>query len=90
MSTTFGSCFAGGSYRRCAQDSVPFLFTNEIADILLKACVFRREYYNETFLRDLLDLRDPTLMPVQIKFVDKLYQVGKLPHGMYTEWPLKP
>ncbi|KAI5694408.1 hypothetical protein M8J75_016325 [Diaphorina citri] len=67
-----------------------FHSTNEIADIVLKACVFRRDYYNEIFLRDLLNLRDPSLTPVQIKFVDRLHSAGKVPHQMYANWELKP
>ncbi|XP_054263276.1 Fanconi anemia group A protein homolog [Macrosteles quadrilineatus] len=59
-----------------------FKQTKEIMKIVLEASVFRRQFYEDVFLTELLKDSDEEL----VELIEKLYSMGKIPHGMYSRW----
>uniref|UniRef100_A0A1B6MLU8 Uncharacterized protein n=1 Tax=Graphocephala atropunctata TaxID=36148 RepID=A0A1B6MLU8_9HEMI len=56
--------------------------TKQIMNIVLEASVFRRQFYEKVFLTELLKSKDLE----HAEFIEKLYSVGKIPHGLYSKW----
>lgn len=59
-----------------------FKQTKEVMKIVLEASVFRRRFYEEVFLAELLKDNNKE----HGELIDKLYSLGKIPHGMYNRW----
>lgn len=57
--------------------------TGEIMSTVLEAAVFRKQYYTNTFLTELIK---PSDEPGKGKFIEKLYEAGKIPQKLYRDW----
>lgn len=55
--------------------------------VVLEACVFRKKYFVDTFLKTLMNSRlaDDHL---QNDFIEKLNSMNKIPLNMYKKWKL--
>jgi hypothetical protein len=59
----------------------------EIAQILLSACVFRRQHYEQEFLPKLLTPRViPDVPDIKAKFINRLFSMNKISHSLYARY----
>lgn len=62
-----------------------FKSTGQVMRVVLEACVFRKKYFVDTFLKTLMSSRlaDDQL---QNSFIEKLNSMNKIPTSMYNKW----
>lgn len=65
-----------------------FSETGEIIKTVIEASVFRRQYYEKTFLPELLKVSE-SKDANRACLIKKLQSMGKIPQGMFNKWSKK-